>query len=153
MSAKSGISLQCRLVQSLIKEDKTKGDAVIVTKFVGEAIVGLFKKFNTQLEDTVFKTAFWDSLKTGTIADLWVMTLKDAKSDEEFATIKGAVIDNIVIKLKEEGPEVTITVQHRHSKQQPSLEAAISTSVMLYLEKDIEILPGVADAEQSETAA
>ena len=149
MAGKTGLSLQCRLVQSCIKEDKVKGDAVIVTKFVGEAIEGLFKKFSNQLEDLVFKTRCWETVKTGQLEDAWVMVLRDGKSDEEFARIKACIIENVAVKFKDGELEVTMTIQHRHSRQQPSLEAAISTTVMLVLEKDTEILPGAVDAEEA----
>jgi len=150
MANTSRLSLQCQVSQSLIKADKKKGDSVIVTRFMGLGTVGLFKNFSKPLEDVVFKTVCWETVKTGQIVNVWVMILRDTKTGIEFARIKGCVIENIVIKSKDGELEVTISIQHRHSTQQPSLEAAISALVTLELEPDVEILPGAMDAEPAE---
>lgn len=153
MAAKAGINLQCKLVSSFLKEDKGKADAVVVTKFSGEAVKGLFRNFSKQLEEMVFETGCWSKITTGTVEDRWVMRMKDSRTDEQFVEIKNTIIKDMVVKVgKENVLEVAVAIQHGQTKQQPSLESAISTTVLLQLEKDTEILEGMADDEEQEAA-
>lgn len=68
---------------------------------------------------------------------------EQAKTGEQFVEIKNCLINDISLKVDDENSlEVALAVQHGQTKQQPSLEAAISTGVMLHLEKDESILGG-----------
>lgn len=140
-TAKDLITVTCKLNQCLVKEEKNKSDAMIITKFAGIALPGAFKKFNADLEQVIFNNRCWTKIETGKLDGSWIMQLNDPKSGEQIVDIKDCTINNLKVKVgKESAIEVTVVVRHNLTKCQGALEAAVSTTVLLSLALDKSVL-------------
>ena len=150
MATKDVITLNCKLNQCLVKEEKNKSDATIISKFSGIALPGAFDKFNKGLEEVIFKSRCWKSIDTGKLDGIWTMCINDIKSGEQIVEIKECLINGLKIKIgKENTIEVTVAVRHELTPNQTALEAAVSTNVLLSLAVDKSILKNEPDEESS----